>query len=267
MKNQNTIINTENCLFYGFPGIVILAVSLMASTRIGADFGGDTFVKTISFLGSNGLLWLLYLVLCQYLPASLLAVFHPKRKSAAIAVSETKQETGTPLHKEAAERTVQPTSAIPPLSEEEYNSYCADFERKKQEARVQLVSSIIDYVKKKMAPFATEENLSQLCEEVKAWCDTPSYTPKEIKLKPVSSPKDRLKTIDLKHFVWNIGARLGFENGYSVQIQADFIKHLFPNQLADIETTSLARSLTSEPDKGHIRLDRPLHTDNHIFHF
>ena len=45
------------------------------------------------------------------------------------------------------------------------------------------------------------------------------------------------------------------------------IKKLFPNELADIETTSLARSLTSEPDKGHIKLDRPLHTDNYTFHF
>lgn len=66
--------------------------------------------------------------------------------------------------------------------------------------------------------------------------------------------------------MWNIGARLGFENGYSVQVQAGFIKRLFPNELADIELTSLARSLTSEPDKGHIKLDKPLHTDNYIFH-
>ena len=67
MKNQNTIVNTENCLFYGFPGIIILALSLMASTRISSDFGGDTFIKTVSFLGCNGLLWLLYLaVACRF---------------------------------------------------------------------------------------------------------------------------------------------------------------------------------------------------------
>lgn len=118
-----------------------------------------------------------------------------------------------------------------------------------------------------MAPFTTEENLALLCDEVRAWCDNPLYTPKAISLKPVFNPKDRLRTRDFKHLVWNIGARLGFENGYSVLVQAQFIKKLFPNELADIETTSLARSLTSEPDKGHIKLDRPLHTDNYTFHF
>ena len=59
------IVNRENCLYYGLPGIVILAVSLMMSTLISTDFGGDTFVKAISFLGCNGLLWLLYLMLFQ----------------------------------------------------------------------------------------------------------------------------------------------------------------------------------------------------------
>ena len=263
MKNHNTIVNTENCLFYGLPGIVILAVSLMASTRIGADFGGDTFVKTVSFLGCNGLLWLLYLVLCQYLLADLLAICLPKKKTATVGVLEAKPEAGMTLSETVAE---QPTTPTPVLSQEQYQSYCADFERQKQEAREELATPVLGYVNRKMAPFTTEENLAQLCNEVRTWCDNPLHSPKAIRLKPVSNPKDRLRTVDFKHFVWNIGARLGFENGYSVQVQAGFIKRLFPNELADIELTSLARSLTSEPDKGHIKLDKPLHTDNYIFH-
>lgn len=33
------IVNRENCLYYGLPGIVILAVSLMMSTLINASSG------------------------------------------------------------------------------------------------------------------------------------------------------------------------------------------------------------------------------------
>ena len=76
-----------------------------------------------------------------------------------------------------------------------------------------------------------------------------------------------MKTVSFKHFIWNISARLGFENGYSGKIQADFIKSLFPNELKDVESKSLERSLTSSPEDGHIKLDRPVHTDNYIFHF
>mgnify|MGYP007068040470 CR=1 FL=1 len=206
MKNHNTIVNTENCLFYGLPGIVILAVSLMASTRIGADFGGDTFVKTVSFLGCNGLLWLLYLVLCQYLLADLLAICLPKKKTATVGVLEAKPEAGMTLSETVAE---QPTTPTPVLSQEQYQSYCADFERQKQEAREELATSVLGYVNRKMAPFTTEENLAQLCNEVRTWCDNPLHSPKAIRLKPVSNPKDRLRTVDFKHFVWNIGARLG----------------------------------------------------------
>lgn len=261
------IVNRENCLYYGLPGIVILAVSLMMSTLISTDFGGDTFVKAISFLGCNGLLWLLYLMLFQYLPIGLLEVWQSRKHPVTIRVLETENKTDKPLPEPVIGHIVQPTVSVPPLSEEQYQSYCADFERQKQETREKLVTSILEYASRKMAPFTTEENLALLCDEVRAWCDNPLYTPKAISLKPVFNPKDRLRTRDFKHLVWNIGARLGFENGYSVLVQAQFIKKLFPNELADIETTSLARSLTSEPDKGHIKLDRPLHTDNYTFHF
>lgn len=47
----------------------------------------------------------------------------------------------------------------------------------------------------------------------------------------------------------------------------DFIKSLFPNELKDVESKSLERSLTSSPEDGHIKLDRPKHTDNYAFHF
>lgn len=156
--------------------------------------------------------------------------------------------------------------SAPVVTKEEYRTYCADFEQKQQDNRLLLVNSILDYVKRKMAPFTTEENLVLLCGEIEAWCDNPAYTPKDVTLKRMPNPKDRLKTSDFKHLVWNIGVRLGFENGYSVIVQAGFIKSLFPVELMAVETESLARSLTCDPDKGHIKLDRPKQTGNSNFH-
>lgn len=258
MKNLNTLICKETCLFYGLPGTAILAVSLILSGKIGNDLGGSTFVNTVSFFGCNILLWLLYLVLFQYLPIDLMRIWLSKKKSAGIDATETKTVINTVKH---------PITTVHPMTTEEYKAHCAEFARKKQEEHQKLVNPIMDYVGRVMSPFMEEKELDLLRNEIRAWCDNPNYKPQSVKLKPVHDNKDKLKTVSFKHFIWNIAARLGFENGYSVKIQAKFIKSLFPNELADIEAKSLERSLTSSPDDGHIRLDRPLHTDNYVFHF
>ncbi len=64
---MKTIANRENCLLYGLPGIVMLGISLLISVRIGNDFGENTFVSAVSFVGCNGLVWLVYLIIFLYL--------------------------------------------------------------------------------------------------------------------------------------------------------------------------------------------------------
>lgn len=258
MRNLSTIISKETCLFYGLPGTAILAVSLILSCKVGNDFGGSTFVNTVSFFGCNVLLWLLYLVLFQYLSADLMRIWLSRKISVGIEATNTSTVIGTIEH---------PVSTVKPMATEEYKAHCAEFERKKQEEHQNLVSPIIDYVGRVMAPFMEENELDLLRNEIRAWCDNPDYEPQPVKLKPAHENRDKLKTVSFKHFIWNIAARLGFENGYSGKIQADFIKSLFPNELKDVESKSLERSLTSSPDDGHIKLDRPKHTDNYIFHF
>lgn len=254
MRNLNTIISKETCLLYGLPGTAILAVSLILSCKVSNDLGGNTFVGTVSFFGCNVLLWLLYLVLFQYLPVDLMRIWLSRKNPVSIEVSETS--------------TVKsPVNTVRPMTDEEYQAHCAEFERKKQEEHQKLVSPIIDYVGRVMSPFMEETELNLLRSEIRAWCDDPNHKPQPVKLKTIHDYKDKLKTISFKHFTWNIAARLGFENGYSGKIQADFIKSLFPNELKDIESKSLERSLTCSPDDGHIKLDRPVHTDNYIFHF
>ena len=258
MRNLTTIISKETCLFYGLPGTAILAVSLILSCKVGNDFGGSTFVNTVSFFGCNVLLWLLYLVLFQYLPVDLMRILLSRKNLVSIEATEQSTDIGI---------IVTSVSTVHPITAEEYKAHCADFERKKQEEHQKLVNPIIDYVGRMMSPFMEETELNLLRSEIRAWCDNPNYKPKPVKLKTVHDYKDKLKTVSFKHFIWNIAARLGFENGYSGKIQADFIKSLFPNELKDVESKSLERSLTSSPEDGHIKLDRPVYTDNYIFHF
>lgn len=136
---------------------------------------------------------------------------------------------------------VTPISTVHPITAEEYKAHCDEFERKKQEEHQNLVSPIMDYVGRVMAPFMEENELDLLRNEIRAWCDNPNHKPQPVKLKPVHENKDKLKTVSFKHFIWNIATRLGFENGYSGKIQADFIKSLFPNELKGIESKSLDR--------------------------
>ncbi len=258
MRNLSTIISKETCLFYGLPGTAILAMSLILSYKVGNDFGGNTFVNTVSFFGCNVLLWLLYLVLFQYLPVDLMKIWLSRKNPVGVETAETNT---------AIETFPTPVSTVQPMAVEEYKAYCAEFERKKQEKHQKLVSPIIDYVGRVMSPFMEENELDLLRNEIRVWCDNPDYKPQSVKLKPIYDYKDKLKTVSFKHFIWNIAARLGFENGYSGKIQADFIKSLFPNELKDVESKSLERSLTSSPEDGHIKLDRPKHTENNAYHF
>lgn len=267
MKDLNTIISKETCLLYGLPGTAILAISLIISCKVGNDFGRDTFVNTVSFFGCNVLLWLLYLVLFQYLPVDLMKIWISKKESTTNVPAKVAMEQAQPSTYAVVKLKDPPIITVKPMLTEEYQKHCAEFKRRKQEERQTLIDAIIDYVGRVMAPFMEKKELDILRNEILAWCDNPSHVPQSVKLKTVHDNKDRLKTISFKHFVWNIAVRLGFENGYSVKIQAEFIKLLFSNELADIEVHSLARSLTSSPDDGHIKLDRPKHTDNYAFHF
>lgn len=262
MKKLNLIISKETCLFYGLPGTAILAVSLVFSCKVGNDLGGSMFVNTVSFFGCNVLLWLVYLLLFQYLPIDLMRVWQLKKKLPTNEIEADKSSAYSIVKSEES-----PVVFVKPMTTEEYQSHCDEFEHKKQEEQQKLIDPIMDYVGRMMAPFMEEKELDLLRNEIRTWCGNPNYEPKSVRLKPVHDYKDKLKTVSFKHFIWNIASRLGFENGYSVKVQANFIKSLFPNELSDIGLRSLERSLTCSPDDGHIKLDRPIHTDNYIFHF
>ncbi len=232
------IVSQDVCLLYGLPGVVMLIISLIAAVFVGNDFGGNAFVCAVVFLACNVLLWLVYLLVFQYLPLDILRLI----RSGNNDIPE--------------EETID-IQSVPQLTSDEYNSYCSAYEQRKDGEREKLIQSVADYVNRVMAPFVTKEDLAKLCNEICAWCRDVKYKPTPIRLKPATEYKDRLKTIDFKHFIWNIGERLGADKGYSGVARAQFVKRLFPDELKESEIISIQRSLTADPDKGHIKLDRP----------
>lgn len=142
---------------------------------------------------------------------------------------------------------------------ERYQEVLTAYEIERVVEKRKLVDSIIEYVCETMPPFLSVVSLENLCEEIKKWCENPSYEPKEIEL------RERLSTNDLCHFIWNIGERLGRSNGYDGECRAKFVKNLFEMALSDVEVTSL-KNLTKTSSSDRIHLDRPDPNDN-SFHF
>ena len=275
MNNRQTNSDTflDACLFYGLPGIAILAVSMMASIKVGADFGGDGMMRTGTFLGCNLLLWLSYYTLFISLPESLMLCFGKRDKTVDISEPPSIAEATLPedpmISSEPEKDNEEPVEKLPStddvsISEEEpvaepsvlpivkldYHAICLEYEQRQTAERTELIEDIIEYAGRTMAPFVSEKNMIRLCEEIRCWCSNPQHEPSEICL------RDRLSTNDLCHFIWNIGVRLGRNNGYSGECRAKFVKRMFALSLADVELASL-KNMTKRTSADRIHLDEP----------
>lgn len=273
--NSNTFLDAS--LFYGLPGIAILAVSMMASIKVGVDFSGDGMVRTGTFFGCNLLLWLSYYTIFISLPDSLMLCFGKRDKvlvtsadiSEAISIADVPVLEEPMIEAEPAKEDVEPVEELPAtgdvsISEDEsvaeplvlpivmpdYRTICLEYEQRKTAEKAELIEDIIEYACRTMAPFVSETNMIRLCEEIRCWCSNPQYEPSEIYL------RDRLSTNDLCHFIWNIGVRLGRNNGYSGECRAKFVKRMFALSLADVELSSL-KNMTKRTSADRISLDEP----------
>lgn len=221
-------------LFYGLPGIAILAVSLMATVKVGNDFCGDGMVRTATFLGCNTLLWLCYYSIFISLPDSII-----------YACSKPKGDVETvPPEKEIEQQAVLGVAA----KSVDYKIICREYETRQANAKAELTASIMEYVGRTMPPFVAD--MDSLCNEIHCWCSNPHYKPSDIRLRV------RLSTNDLCHFIWNIGERLGRSNGYDGECRALFAKRLFASALSDVELPSL-KNMTKMTSADRIVLDRP----------
>ncbi|MDE6650611.1 MAG: hypothetical protein K2K45_11850 [Muribaculaceae bacterium] len=277
MNNRQTNSDTflDACLFYGLPGIVILSVSMMASIKVGADFGGDGMVRTGTFLGCNLFLWLSYYTLFISLPESLMLCFGKRDKtvvtvdiSEPTCIAEIQVSDESMIEAEPEKENEEPVEELPstddvsisedpvaepsvlPIVKLDYHAICLEYEQRRTVERTELIEDIIEYAGRTMAPFVSEKNMICLCEEIRCWCSNPQHEPSEICL------RDRLSTNDLCHFIWNIGVRLGRNNGYSGECRAKFVKRMFALSLSEVELSSL-KNMTKRTSADRIPLDEP----------
>lgn len=231
------------CLIWGCPGVAFLTISTLVSMKVGADFQHDSFAKWTAFLLCNMMLWLLYAMFQSVLTD----LFFRKQ------MKLTEQEA-IELVANTDETKVIPTEEKEAL----YDRRCKEYQLAQEQKRQNIIDAIMDYTTRTMSPFvSSNEELTKLCGEIRKWTEDYTYTPIPIRL------KQRLTTLDLRHFVWNIGERLGTKNGYNGYARADFIKSMFPEIFMDVELDSI-RNFKFQANKGSIVINEP---DKNDYHF
>ena len=261
------------CLLFGCPCVVFLSISLLVSLKVGADFQQDSLAKWMAFILCNLLLWLLYVMF----QSVLVDLFPQKRSKQSMVIPQTMeqevQKDVVPVTENTAELLIVSNTADTTIAntqetqeesvtvqpkEDTYTQRCKAYEQELEQRRKDTIAAILDYARYTMSPYVYDnEELENLCEEVRHWSEEYTYSPIPIRL------KQRLTTLDLRHFVWNIGERLGTKNGYNGYARADFIKAMFPDVMKDIEQDSI-RNFKFQPNKGSIVIDEPDEDDYHF---
>ena len=136
-----------------------------------------------------------------------------------------------------------------------YEVRVAEIERKKAERQADIKRVIHEYTTFVMTEFLSKEDLEILHENIECF----AYGQSDL-YKPIRSKVDNsLRSIDLMHFVWNIGERLGI----SLIDRATFIHTIFPHELKDASIKYLAKNLRT-CGVCKIALDIPKTGDYHF---
>lgn len=172
---------------------------------------------------------------------------------------ESAQPMQTKEYVKQEECVIRNYAKIPELSSEAYIQRNEEYMAELEAERSRVLAAIIEYVHYTMSCFMKEEDMPSFCQEIVNWADDPYYAPKSANLKV------KLSTIELRHFIWNIGERLGRENGYDGYARALFAMSLFSSEFSGIEVDTV-KNFTVEPRKGRIKLDR-LDPESYEFHY
>jgi hypothetical protein len=268
-NHRNMHKNKENYFYYGCPGVVILIVSIMASLRVGADFGNDSMVRIGVFVACGILLWGVYEYVCQPVALGLcnfitIAVQGNKQidvsqPSVAATVHLTHEPTSMEQTELSADTTIDlPSDSSLPSVSTSYSDRVVEYANEQAIKRATMLAAIDEYIDYWMPPFVSASDMPRLHEEVHRWADNPGYLPSE----GISCTE--LSTYDLRHFAWNIAERLNIYGGYDGDKRARFIKALFPVPLQDIEIASLKNfRVTTYGDKIDLDIPEKGKTDFH----
>lgn len=231
---------TSDCTIYAFVGTAILAISLVVAMYVGNDFHQSLFVESIIFVGSNILLWAIFIsmVNCPYELMTIGSNGKTKKN-----VVEAEQVTEQPMH-------TLPQTESAQYSHEDYAKCVEAQEKEAQEIKEKRTRAVLDYVHRTMSRFLYEEDLYKVIEAVKEWSNDTNYTPTAI-----NRFKETVENIPLRHFVWNIAERLG-KRDYTMAMRIAFIKALFSKPFEGLDYSTL-KNLKAPCSNDVIPIDEP----------
>ena len=280
MSDVNGFKMRDWCLIWGLPFFVFLLISLLVSLVVGTNFDDDNFVRSVVFLSCVLLLCIIYYLFLSFWVELFSIAWNRFRKrkvstqyempkAPLLLTTEVEEQEYVPFEEyQSKEEEIIPDSpsSIQPsdnVEEEQVDIYALrneEYKRKQEEHKQKVIAAIIEYTQHTMSPYVNDDKeLEKLCEEIRKWADKPKYTPVAISL------KRKLTTLDLRHFIWNIGERIGDKKDYTGNVRALFVQSLFPKEMEDITLDSI-RNFTFEPNKGNIKLDPP-DKDDYAFHY
>ena len=233
---------TSDCTIYAFVGTAILAISLVVAMYVGNDFHQSLFVESIIFVGSNILLWAIYLsmVNCSY---ELMTIGNNSKTKKNVVETEPATEQEQPM------QTLPQTESVK-YSHEDYAKCVEAQEKEAQEEKDKRTRAVLDYVHRTMSRFLYEEDLYKVIEAVKEWSNDSNYIPA-----PINRFKETVENISLRHFVWNIAERLG-KRDYTMAMRIAFIIALFPKPFEGLDYSTL-KNLKAPCSNDVIPIDEP----------
>lgn len=231
---------TSDCTIYAFVGTAILAISLVVAMYVGNDFHQSLFVESIIFVGSNILLWAIFISMVNY-PYELMTIGSNSKTKKNVV--EAEPVTEQPMH------TLPQTEPVK-YSHEDYAKCVEVQEKEAQEENEKRTRAVLDYVHRTMSRFLYEEDLNKVIEAVNEWSNDTNYTPTAI-----NRFKENVENIPLRHFVWNIAERLG-KRDYTMAMRIAFVKALFPNPFEGLDYSTL-KNLKAPCSNDVIPIDEP----------
>lgn len=233
---------TSDCTIYAFVGTAILAISLVVAMYVGNDFHQSLFVESIIFVGSNILLWAIFISMVNY-PYELMTIGSNSKTKKNVVEAEPTTEQEQP-------KQILPQTESVKYSHEDYAKCVEAQEKEAQEEKDKRTRTVLDYVYRTMSRFLYEEDLYKVIEAVKEWSNDTKYTPTAIK-----RFKETVENIPLRHFVWNIAERFG-KRDYTMAMRIAFIKTLFPKPFEGLDYSTL-KNLKAPCSNDVIPIDEP----------
>lgn len=232
---------TSDCTIYTFIGTAILAISLVVAMYVGNDFHQSLFVESITFAGSNILLWAIFLSMVNC-PYELMTIGSNSKTTKNVVEAETEQEQP---------KQILPQTESVKYSHEDY-AKCVEAQKKEQqEEKDKRTKVVLDYVHRTMSRFLYEEDLCKVIEAVKEWSNDCNHTPTAI-----NRFNENVENIPLRHFVWNIAERFG-KRDYTMAMRIAFVKALFPKPFEGLDYSTL-KNLKAPCSNDVIPIDEPV---------